>query len=128
MADQSTLKQSHLKYTAEHEWIDVQGDIATVGITAYAAEKLGDVVFVDLPTVGATVASGKIVGEIESTKSVGELFAPVDGTVTEVNDAVIASPELVNSDPFGEGWLIKVSFSELPNLLSFDEYTALVGE
>lgn len=126
MADQSTLKQ--LKYTAEHEWVDVQGDIATVGITAYAAEKLGDVVFVDLPTVGATVASGKIVGEIESTKSVGELFAPVDGTVTEVNDAVVASPELVNSDPFGEGWLIKVSFSELPSLLSFDEYTALVGE
>ena len=126
MADQSTLKQ--LKYTAEHEWVDVQGDIVTVGITAYAAEKLGDVVFVDLPTVGAIVASGKIVGEIESTKSVGELFAPVDGTVTEVNDAVVASPELVNSDPFGEGWLIKVSFSELPNLLSFDEYTALVGE
>ena len=126
MPDQSTLKQ--LKYTAEHEWVDVQGDIVTVGITAYAAEKLGDVVFVDLPTVGATVASGKIVGEIESTKSVGELFAPVDGTVTEVNDAVVASPELVNSDPFGEGWLIKVSFSELPNLLSFDEYTALVGE
>ena len=126
MADQSTLKQ--LKYTAEHEWVDVQGDIATVGITAYAAEKLGDVVFVDLPTVGAAVASGKIVGEIESTKSVGELFAPVDGTVTEVNDAVVASPELVNSDPFGEGWLIKVSFSELPSLLSFDEYTALVGE
>ena len=128
MADQSTLKQSQLKYTAEHEWVDVQGDIATVGITAYAAEKLGDVVFVDLPTVGATVASGKVVGEIESTKSVGELFAPVDGTVTEVNDAVVASPELVNSDPFGEGWLIKVSFAELPNLLSFDEYTALVGE
>ena len=126
MADQSTLKQ--LKYTAEHEWVHVQGDIATVGITAYAAEKLGDVVFVDLPTVGAAVASGKIVGEIESTKSVGELFAPVDGTVTEVNDAVVASPELVNSDPFGEGWLIKVSFSELPSLLSFDEYTALVGE
>jgi len=128
MADQSTLKQANLKYTAEHEWIDVQGDIATVGITAYAAEKLGDVVFVDLPTVGATVASGKVVGEIESTKSVGELFAPVDGTVTEVNDAVVASPELVNSDPFGEGWLIKVSFSELPHLLSFDEYTTLVGE
>jgi len=128
MADQSTTKQSQLQYTAEHEWVDVQGGIATVGITAYAAEKLGDVVFVDLPTVGATVASGKIVGEIESTKSVGELFAPVDGTVTAVNDAVVASPELVNSDPFGEGWLIKVSFSGLPELLSFDEYTALVGE
>ena len=123
MADQSTLK-----YTSEHEWLDVQGDIATVGITAYAAEKLGDVVFVDLPTVGATVASGRVVGEIESTKSVGELFAPVDGTVTEVNSAVVASPELVNSDPFGEGWLIKVSFTELPTLLSYDEYSALVGE
>ncbi|MHC5797223.1 glycine cleavage system protein GcvH [Lacisediminihabitans sp. FW035] len=123
MAEQGTLK-----YTSEHEWLDVQGDIATVGITAYAAEKLGDVVFVDLPAVGASVASGKIVGEIESTKSVGELFAPVDGTVTEVNDAVVANPELVNSDPFGEGWLIKVSFTELPALLSFDEYTALVGE
>jgi glycine cleavage system H protein len=123
MADQSTLK-----YTPEHEWVDVQGDIATVGITAYAAEKLGDVVFVDLPAVGATIASGKIVGEIESTKSVGELFAPVDGTVTEINDAVVASPELVNSDPFGQGWLIKVSFSQLPTLLSFDEYSALVGE
>lgn len=123
MADQTTLK-----YTPEHEWLDVQGDTATVGITAYAAEKLGDVVFVDLPAVGATVASGKIVGEIESTKSVGELFAPVDGTVTEINDAVVASPELVNSDPFGEGWLIKVSFTELPTLLSFDEYSKLVGE
>jgi glycine cleavage system H protein len=121
-------EQNALKYTSEHEWLDVQGDIATVGITAYAAEKLGDVVFVDLPAVGASVASGKIVGEIESTKSVGELFAPVDGTVTEVNDAVVSNPELVNSDPFGEGWLIKVSFTELPTLLSFDEYTALVGE
>lgn len=128
MADQSTLKQSTLKYTSEHEWLDVQGDIATVGITAYAAEKLGDVVFVDLPSIGATVASGRVVGEIESTKSVGELFAPVDGIVTEINDAVVATPELVNSDPFGKGWLIKVSFTELPTLLSFDEYTALVGE
>ena len=119
---------SALKYTAEHEWILVEGSIATVGITAYAAEKLGDVVYVDLPDVGSDVAEGKVVGEIESTKSVGELFAPVQGTVTEVNEAVVASPELVNSDPFGEGWLIKVEFSELPALLSFDEYTALVGE
>ncbi|HEY2644523.1 MAG TPA: glycine cleavage system protein GcvH [Galbitalea sp.] len=120
--------QKSLKYTAEHEWILIQGSSATVGITAYAAEKLGDVVFVDLPTVGATVAAGRVVGEIESTKSVGELFAPVDGTVLEINDAVVASPELVNTDPFGEGWLIKVEFTELPTLLSYDEYTALVGE
>src|ERR1700712_5261498 len=119
---------SALKYTAEHEWILIEGSVATVGITAYAAEKLGDVVYVDLPDVGSDVAEGKVVGEIESTKSVGELFAPVQGTVTEINDAVVATPELVNSDPFGEGWLIKVSFTELPTLLSFDEYTALVGE
>jgi glycine cleavage system H protein len=123
MTDQSTLA-----YTKEHEWILVEGDVATVGITAYAAEKLGDVVFVDLPTVGSAVAEGRVVGEIESTKSVGELFAPVNGTVAEINDAVVAAPELVNSDPFGDGWLIKVTFTELPELLTFDEYRALVGE
>jgi glycine cleavage system H protein len=123
MADQETLG-----YTAEHEWVQVDGDVATVGITAYAAGKLGDVVFVDLPAAGSSVASGKVVGEIESTKSVGELFAPVDGTVTEVNAAVVDSPELVNSDPFGEGWLIKVAFTELPALLTHAEYAALVGE
>lgn len=123
MAEPSTLK-----YTEEHEWIDVEGDIATVGITAYAADKLGDVVFVDLPSVGSDVASGTVVGEIESTKSVGELFAPVNGTVEAVNDAVVSAPELVNSDPFGEGWLIKVRYSELPALLSYEQYSALVGE
>jgi glycine cleavage system H protein len=116
------------KYTKEHEWIDIEGDVATVGITAYAADKLGDVVFVDLPTVGSAVAEGRVVGEIESTKSVGELFAPVNGTVREINDAVVATPELVNSDPFGAGWLIRVAFTELPELLNYDEYTALVGE
>ena len=120
--------QTELQYTEEHEWVLVDGDTATVGITAYAAEKLGDVVFVELPKVGSTVASGTVVGEIESTKSVGELFAPVDGTVAEANDAVVADPSLVNSDPFGAGWLIKVTFAELPELLSYDEYTALVGE
>jgi glycine cleavage system H protein len=122
------VDQTSLQYTAEHEWVQVLGDVATVGITAYAADKLGDVVFVDLPAVGSTVASGKVVGEIESTKSVGELFAPVDGEVTEINEAVVASPELVNSDPFGDGWLVKVRFTELPPLLSHTEYSALVGE
>jgi glycine cleavage system H protein len=122
--NEPTMRQ----YTKEHEWVDVEGDIATVGITAYAADKLGDVVFVDLPTVGSTVAEGRVVGEIESTKSVGELFAPVNGTVLEINDAVVATPELVNSDPFGAGWLIKVTFTELPTLLSYAEYSALVGE
>jgi glycine cleavage system H protein len=123
MPDKTTLQ-----YTAEHEWVLVEGSIATVGITAYAAEKLGDVVFVDLPAAGSTVAEGKVVGEIESTKSVGELFAPVDGTVVESNEAVVSSPELVNTDPFGEGWLIKVEFSSLPQLMTFAEYSTLVGE
>jgi glycine cleavage system H protein len=117
-----------LKYTAEHEWILIEGDTATVGITAYAAEKLGDVVFVELPSVGAAVTEGVMVGEIESTKSVGELFAPMDGTIAATNDAVVASPELVNSDPFGEGWMIKITFTELPTMLTADEYNALVGE
>ncbi|MDJ0322901.1 glycine cleavage system protein GcvH [Cryobacterium sp. PH31-AA6] len=120
--------KSELQYTAEHEWVLVDGDTALVGITGYAADKLGDVVFVELPAVGSTVAAGTVVGEIESTKSVGELFAPVNGTVTETNDAVVDSPELVNSDPFGAGWLLKVTFTELPALLSYSEYSALVGE
>ena len=130
MTDETTLK-----YTAEHEWVLVdpstgsgEPGIATVGITAYAADKLGDVVFVELPKAGSAVASGTVVGEIESTKSVGELFAPVNGTVAESNAAVEADPSLVNSDPFGAGWLIKVTFTELPELLSYDEYSKLVGE
>jgi glycine cleavage system H protein len=120
--------KTQLQYTAEHEWVLVDGGTATIGITSYAADKLGDVVFVDLPAVGSEVEGGVVVGEIESTKSVGELFAPIDGTVAEINEAVVESPELVNSDPFGDGWLIKVSFTELPALLSYDEYSAIVGE
>jgi glycine cleavage system H protein len=120
--------QTALQYTEEHEWVQVDGDTVTIGITDYAAEKLGDVVYVDLPAAGTAITSGNVVGEIESTKSVGELFAPVDGEVVESNQAVIDSPELVNSDPFGEGWLIKVTTSTLPKLLSHAEYRALVGE
>jgi glycine cleavage system H protein len=127
--EKSMAAEQDLQYTAEHEWILVEGDVATVGVTAYAAEKLGDVVFVELPQVGSDVTAGRVVGEIESTKSVGELFAPVDGTVAAINDAVVDAPELVNSDPFGAGWLVKVSFTQLPDdLLSFDEYAALTGE
>lgn len=121
-------EKSELKYTAEHEWVLVDGNTATIGITDYAADKLGDIVFVELPKVGDTVTPGKLVGEIESTKSVGEIFAPLAGTIVAVNDAVEASPELVNSDPFGEGWLAKIEFTELPSMLSLDEYTALTGE
>ena len=123
VADPTTLK-----YTAEHEWVAVDGDVATIGITKYAADKLGDVVFVDLPKAGSTIASGKVVGEIESTKSVGELYAPVDGEVVEANQAVIDQPDLVNSDPFGDGWMIKVRFAALPELLTADQYAALTND
>jgi glycine cleavage system H protein len=120
-----TEPAADLGYTAEHEWVAVDGDVATVGITAYAAEKLGDVVYVDLPKQGSDVAVGKVVGEIESTKSVGELFAPVNGEVVESNQAVVDDPTLVNSDPFGAGWLIKVRFTELPDLLTAEQYKAI---
>jgi glycine cleavage system H protein len=119
-------KPEGLLYTKEHEWLAIDGDVATIGITAYAAEKLGDVVYVDLPKVGSETQYMKICGEIESTKSVGELYAPVDGVVVEINDSVTAAPELVNQDAFGAGWLIKVRFTELPELLSFEQYNALI--
>jgi glycine cleavage system H protein len=115
-------------YTAEHEWVLVEGDVATIGITSYAAEKLGDVVFVDLPKVGTSTTYMKICGEIESTKSVGELYAPLDGEVVEINDVVVSAPETVNTDPFGAGWLIKVKFTTLPELMTAEEYAALTGE
>ena len=120
--------QTELQYTEEHEWVLVDGDTLTIGITDYAAEKLGDVVYVDLPAAGSKITAGSVVGEIESTKSVGELFAPVDGEVIEANQAVIDAPELVNTDPFGQGWLIKVTAGALPKLLSHAEYRALVVE
>jgi glycine cleavage system H protein len=116
------------QYTKEHEWVLVEGDVATIGITAYAAEKLGDVVFVDLPKVGTSTTYMKICGEIESTKSVGELYAPLDGEVVEINDVVVSAPETVNTDPFGAGWLIKVKFTSLPELMSAEEYSVLTGE
>jgi len=128
MADKTTFK-----FTTEHEWLDIDGTTITIGITDYAAEKLGDVVYVELPKVGTEIQAGKVVGEIESTKSVGELFAPVDASVTESNSAVTDRPELVNEDPFGAGWLIKVEVSDASvldnvDLLDFAAYTALVGE
>ena len=116
-----------LKYTDEHEWLAVDGDTATVGITDYAADKLGDVVFVELPAVGTEITAGSVVGEIESTKSVGELYAPLAGTVTEVNGAVVDDPSLVNSAPFEGGWLIKVAIADgaADGLLDRDAYVAL---
>ncbi len=123
MADEDAVR-----YTAEHEWVDADGDVATVGITRYAAAQLGDIVYVDLPAVGDEVQAGQAVGELESTKSVGELFAPVTGTVVEVNEALAGAPESVNGDPFGAGWLMRVRFAALPDLLDRDAYDRLTGQ
>ena len=116
-----------LQYTAEHEWVRLDGDVATVGITQYAADALGDVVYVDLPAVGAALAAGAIVGEVESTKSVGELYAPLDGEVVEANQAVVDAPETINADPYGAGWLVKLRVSDTSSLLSAEEYRTLIG-
>ncbi|MBN6056372.1 glycine cleavage system protein GcvH [Nonomuraea sp. RK-328] len=119
-----------LSYTKEHEWIAGLDEAITVtiGITAYAAEALGDVVFVQLPDAGATVAAGDSVGEVESTKSVSEIYSPVGGEVVEVNQAVVDDPSLVNNDPYGEGWMFRVRVEGDPeDLLSAEEYTALTS-
>ena len=113
------------KYTAEHEWLDLDGDTATVGITDFAADALGDVVYVDLPQVGATLTAGEPCGELESTKSVSELFAPADGEVLEVNQGVIDDAGLVNLDPFEKGWLFRMRITGSPDLLDATAYDAL---
>lgn len=113
-----------LSYSEEHEWVAADG---TIGITDFAAEKLGDVVFVELPEVGTEIAANDVIGEIESTKSVAELYAPVAGTVTAINDAVVDDPSLVNSAPFEGGWLITVEIADggLDGLMNRDAYVAL---
>lgn len=124
-----TTIPDELKYTADHEWLRVEGDTATIGITAVAAERLGDIVFVELPEPGATVRRGKVIGELESTKSVGELFSPVDGTVVAANDAVTGDPALVNADPYDSGWLVTVRLdADLPELLDAEQYRALIAD
>ncbi|MET4099641.1 glycine cleavage system H protein [Agrococcus sp. UYP10] len=116
---------SETQYTPDHEWVRTDGDVATIGITEFAQAALGDVVFVDLPGVGRSFASGEAIGEIESTKSVGELIAPAAGEVVEVNDEVAGDPTLVNSAAEGDGWLVKVRFSEQPALLDEAAYREL---
>ncbi|QBE48184.1 glycine cleavage system protein GcvH [Leucobacter triazinivorans] len=115
--------QTGLRYSAEHEWID-GGTPATIGISEVAADALGEIVYVDLPEVGASIAVGQVVGEVESTKSVSELFSPVAGEVVAVNEAAVGDPALINSDPYGEGWLFRVAVSEEGPLLSAEQYAA----
>ncbi|MDT9680540.1 glycine cleavage system protein GcvH [Streptomyces sp. TRM76323] len=118
-----------LRYSKEHEWLSPAEDgVATVGITEHAANALGDVVYVQLPEVGATVTAGETCGELESTKSVSDLYSPVTGEVVEANQAVVDDPSLVNSAPFEDGWLFKVRVAQEPeDLLSADEYTEFAG-
>jgi glycine cleavage system H protein len=119
---------AELKYSAEHEWIATDGSgPSTIGVSAVATEALGDIVYVDLPEAGSTVTAGQTCGEIESTKSVSDLYSPVTGTVTEVNDAVVADPAVINNDPYGAGWLFKVEVESVGELLSAEEYAAANG-
>jgi glycine cleavage system H protein len=120
-----------LRYTKEHEWVRLDGDIATVGITDYAAHELGDVVFVELPEIGRQVSQLSPVGVIESVKAVSDLFAPVGGEVVETNPELSASPELLNSDPFGAGWMLRIAVSDksqLDSLLDAAGYEGLTSE
>ncbi len=121
----------NLKYTSEHEWIRIEGDVAYVGITDYAQEQLGDIVFVDIPTVGETLAAGDTFGTIEVVKTISDLFLPVAGEVLEQNEALEENPELVNNDPYGEGWIIKIkpaNAADAEGLLDAEAYGKLINE
>lgn len=121
---------SDLRYTAEHEWIKDQGDgVVRVGITAYAAEALGDVVYISLPSVGDSVSGGQSCGEVESTKSVSDLYAPADGEIVAVNDNLDATPESVNTDPYGEGWMYELRLADpsaVEAMLDAEGYSAIL--
>jgi glycine cleavage system H protein len=122
---------THFKYSKEHEWVDVKGDVATIGITDYAQNELGDVVFVELPKVGAQIVAGKSFGTVESVKAVSEIYAPAAGEVVEANADLHDKPEKINSDPHGAAWLIKVKLanpSEIANLMDAKAYEAYVAE
>ena len=121
---------SNVKYTSEHEWIRIEGDEAYVGITDYAQEQLGDIVFVGIPCVGETLEAGDVFGTIEVVKTISDLFLPVGGEVLEQNEALADNPELVNSDPYGEGWLIKIKpndVADVDGLLDAEAYQAAIN-
>lgn len=122
---------TNVKYTKEHEWIRLEGDVAYVGITDYAQEQLGDIVFVDIPTEGETLAADEVFGTIEVVKTISDLFLPVTGEILEQNEALADQPELVNQDPYGEGWLIKIkptANADFDSLLDAEAYKALINE
>jgi len=120
----------NLHYTKDHEWIRIEGQVATVGITDFAQGELGDIVYVDIDTIGKRLAAESVFGTVEAVKTVSDLFLPLSGTITEKNNILDSRPELVNTDPYGEGWMIKISFddpSEVGRLLDSVAYKALVG-
>lgn len=121
---------AELKYTKDHEWIKIEGKDAIIGITDFAQRELGDIVYIDINTVGNEVAENEVFGTVEAVKTVSDLFMPVSGTVLEINSKLDAAPELVNQDPYGDGWMVKISVNDvldLENLLSADQYKELVG-
>lgn len=121
---------TELKYTKDHEWIKLEGDDAIIGITDFAQRELGDIVYIDINTVGKEIAENEVFGTVEAVKTVSDLFMPVSGTVLEINGKLDAAPELVNQDPYGDGWMVKISANEvldIDKLLSADQYKELVG-
>ncbi|MBV7441067.1 glycine cleavage system protein GcvH [Weeksellaceae bacterium TAE3-ERU29] len=120
---------SELKYSKDHEWVKVEGDIATVGVTDYAQSELGDIVFIDVDTEGEELEAGEVFGSIEAVKTVSDLFMPVSGEVVEINEALDDEPELVNQDPYGKGWIVKVKVSDvdLSELLDADAYKEIIA-
>jgi glycine cleavage system H protein len=121
---------AHLRYTKEHEWISLEGNTATIGITDYAQRELGDIVFVEVDTIGKALEAGAVFGTVEAVKTVSDLFLPVSGTINELNAALSNAPELVNNDPYGEGWMIKMTVNnptDVAALLDAAGYEALVG-
>src|SRR5687767_9757289 len=120
----------NLRYTKEHEWIRLEGDVATIGITDFAQHELGDIVYVEIETIGQKLNAGDVFGTVEAVKTVSDLFLPVDGTVTEINPKLNANPELVNTDPYGDGWMVKMTVSnpaDVEALMSKDSYQNLVA-
>ncbi len=121
---------SELKYTKEHEWVKIEGNIATIGITDFAQGELGDIVFVDVDSVDDDLAAGDVFGSVEAVKTVSDLFLPISGKVAEFNESLEDEPELLNSDPYGKGWIIKVEIADgadLSELLTAEDYQALIG-
>lgn len=122
---------AELKYTKDHEWIRIEGGDAYIGITEFAQRELGDIVYIDIPSVGKEINHEDVFGTVEAVKTVSDLFMPVTGTITEVNKALDSQPELVNTDPYGDGWMVKVALAnvgDVASLLSADAYKTLIGE